>query len=99
MSAQLAALVPPATAVVSGWFIFWMQLPRLVTSSAAAVVAVVALLRARREDIPKVFSALRNSTDRLQYRQTRMDVRPAANRLAALSVRKMQVADEIGQPK
>ncbi|MEV6225116.1 M91 family zinc metallopeptidase [Nocardia fluminea] len=75
MSAELAALVSPATAVAGGWFIFWMRLPRLVTAAAVAVAVVVALIRARREDIPTVVAALRSSVGRTQPLQTRSKVR------------------------
>lgn len=97
MSAELAALVPPATAVAGGWFIFWMQLPRLVTSAATALVAVVALLRARREDIPKVLFASRNSVGRSRRRQTCNKFRRVAKRRGSPAAPYMQVAREIGQ--
>ncbi|WP_280424414.1 hypothetical protein [Nocardia carnea] len=97
MSAELAALVPPATAVAGGWFIFWMQLPRLVTSAATALVAIVALIRARREDIPKVLFASRNSVDRPQYLQARNKLRQVAKRSAAPAVPDTQIARENGQ--
>ncbi|MFE3758857.1 hypothetical protein ACFXO9_31525 [Nocardia tengchongensis] len=40
-----------------GWAVFWIQLPVLVLAVAVIVAATVALLRARPEDVPKVFSA------------------------------------------
>lgn len=41
----------------SGWAMFWIQLPALVVAVAVIVIATVALVRARPEDVPKVFSA------------------------------------------
>lgn len=36
---------------------FWLQLPALVLGVAVLVVATVAVIRARREDIPEIFVA------------------------------------------
>lgn len=40
-----------------GWLIFWIQLPMLVLGLAVIITATIALLRARREDIPEIFAA------------------------------------------
>lgn len=39
------------------WVVLWMELPALALVAAVIVVAVIALRRARPEDVPKVFAA------------------------------------------
>lgn len=44
-----------ATAAAS-WSPFWVELPILVVCAALVLIALVALARARREDVPKLFA-------------------------------------------
>ncbi|GAB2667729.1 hypothetical protein [Nocardia goodfellowii] len=41
----------------SGWAVFWVQLPLLVSALVVIVVATTALWRARPEDVPRIFEA------------------------------------------
>ncbi|WP_194835940.1 hypothetical protein [Nocardia sp. XZ_19_369] len=47
-----------AAAQFGGWVIVWLQLPLLVIAAAILVGSVIALIRARPEDIPSVFGML-----------------------------------------
>ena len=41
--------------VTAGWSPFWVELPVLAVCAALVLIALVALVRARREDIPNLF--------------------------------------------
>ncbi|MGW6123101.1 hypothetical protein ACWFRF_28950 [Nocardia sp. NPDC055165] len=40
-----------------GWILFWMQFPLIVLAAAVPLIGLVAIWRARPEDIPAVFAA------------------------------------------
>ncbi|MFF0546882.1 hypothetical protein ACFYTF_29000 [Nocardia thailandica] len=54
MSSHLAS----AAVQLAPWSAFWMQLPVLVLVLAVLAMAITALLRANREDIPRIVEAI-----------------------------------------
>lgn len=64
MSTPLA-VIPSASTDDWLWSAFWLALPFVVLCLVLAVVTVVALLRARPEDVPRVFSTFGSSLAQL----------------------------------
>lgn len=62
-----------ASAADWSWSAFWLACPFLAIAAVLAIVTVIALLRARREDIPTVFSAFGTSLIHLARRLPRQD--------------------------
>lgn len=55
------------------WSAFWLACPFLAITLVLAIATVIALLRARREDVPTVFSVFGTSLTQLARRLPRQD--------------------------